>query len=110
MLALSELQKNPPVVGCESFFFNSLFSVIFWSASFCSQGGCSSKRGCTLTGFGATSATFRVSASAKFVKMLEDIALLLPRHQWQGPLPSSVWTRHRAFKQGQSRGSVATTD
>ena len=24
--------------------------------------------------------------------------------QWRGPLPSSVWTRHRAVKQGQSGG------
>ena len=29
--------------------------------------------------------------------------------QWQAPLPSSAWTRHRAVKQGQSGGSVGTT-
>ena len=28
--------------------------------------------------------------------------------QWRGPLPSSVWTRHRAVQQGHSRGSVGT--
>ena len=29
--------------------------------------------------------------------------------QWRGKLPSSVWTRHKAVKQGKSRGSVGTT-
>ena len=29
--------------------------------------------------------------------------------QWRGPLPSSVWTRHREVKQGKSGGSVGTT-
>ena len=29
--------------------------------------------------------------------------------QWRGPLLSSVWTRHRAVKHGQSGGSVGTT-
>ena len=30
--------------------------------------------------------------------------------QWQGQLPCSVWTQHRAVKQGKSGGSVGTTD
>ena len=30
--------------------------------------------------------------------------------QWRGPLPSPVWTRHGAVKQGQSGGPVGATD
>ena len=37
------------------------------------------------------------------------LAALDARGQWRGPLPSSVWTRPRAVKQGQSGGSVRTT-